>query len=332
MRSSGKLTVLILLFLAVVLLVACGQQETGPPPDEVTMQLKWVHQAQFAGFYVAQDQGYYSEENLKVTFVEGGPGIDHIKSVTSGQSDFGVAVPDRILAARSQGMPVAAIATIFRRSPLVFVSLADSGIDSPDDFLGRVAAVEGGDGVLPLEAMLSNLDLDFHQIEIVPYDYSYASLYAGDADITSSYSTAGLLRIRRAGYEVNLIWPGDYGVHLYSDTLITSDQMIAKNPDLVTRFLRATLRGWHEAIEEPETAVEITLSYAKDTDLELQTEMMEAQILLIQTGEYQIGWMRAEVWQGMHDILLEQGVLDEPVDLDAVYTMEFLHAIYGEEP
>ena len=156
-------------------------------------------------------------------------------------------------------------------------------------------------------------------------------VYKGEVDSTAIYSTGGLIRLRQAGYEVNLIWPSDYGVHLYADTLITTDQLIAENPDLVTRFLRATLRGWREAIEDPEAAVAITLRYAKEADAELQAQMMEASLPLIHTGEDQIGWMREEVWQGMHDILLEQGILAGPVDVDKVYTMEFLQKIYGGE-
>ena len=141
--------------------------------------------------------------------------------------------------------------------------------------------------------------------------------------------TGGVLRLRQAGYKVNLIWPGDYGIHMYGHTLITTDRMIAENPDLVTRFLRATLRGWREAIEDPEAAVAIILKYAREKDSELQTLMMEASVPLIHNGEDRIGWMRAEVWQGMHQILLDQRILPGAVDPDKVYTMEFLQRIYG---
>jgi NitT/TauT family transport system substrate-binding protein len=189
-----------------------------------------------------------------------------------------------------------------------------------------------GYGELQFAAIMKRLGLDIGQVEFVPYEYDYSSFQSGDVDATDAYSTGGLIRLLQAGYELNLIWPSDYGVHMYADTLIATDEMIAENPDLVTRFLRATLRGWREAIEEPGAAVEITLKYAREADAEMQAQMMEASLPLVHTGENQIGWMRAEVWQGTHDILLEQGLLDGPVDLDDVYTMEFLHEIYGGEP
>jgi len=326
MKTISKISAVLLV--AVSVLAACGPQEVEKPPDEVSVQLKWVHQAQFAGFYVAQERGYYADENIEVSFIEGGPGIEPVEQVVIGQADFGVGAPEAILMRGSQGEPLVAIATIYRRNPLAFVALADSGIGRPADFLGRIAAIASSDGELQFAAMMRRLGLDINQVRIVPYSYDYSPFCSGEVDITIGSATGGLIRLRQQGYQVNLIWPSDYGVHLYADTLMTTDQLIAENPDLVTRFLRATLRGWREAIEDPETAATITLKYAKEADAELQTQMMEASLPLIHTGKDHIGWMRAEVWQGMHDILLEQGILEGTLDVGDVYTMEFLESIY----
>ena len=329
MKPITKICTLLLLTIAI--LAACGPQEVEKPPDEVTVQLKWIHGTQFAGFYVAQERGYYAEENIEVTFVEGGAGIDRTEQVVTGKADFGVEAAEEILVQCSQGKPVVAIAAIYRRNPVVLVALADSGIERPADFLGRSAAIGGSDAELQLEAMMKRLGLDIGQVEVVPFSYDYTPFHNGEVDITMAYATVSLIKMRQAGYEVNLIWPSDYGVHLYADTLITADQLIAENPDLVTRFLRATLRGWRELIEDPEGAMAATLEYVQEADAEIQTQMMEASLPLVHTGEDQIGWMKAQVWQGMHDMLLEQGVLDEPVDLHEVYTMEFLQKVYGGE-
>jgi len=327
MKTIGKLSAM--LFLAISLLAACEPQEVRNPPDQVSVQLKWVHQAQSAGFYLAQERGYYANENIKVALIEGGPGIDNIEKVVTGQADFGVDAPMGILLHRSQGKPVVAIATIYRRSPVVFLSLSDSGIERPTDFLGRTVAIEGVEGKLQFKAMMKRLGLDIGQVTMAPFQYDFSTFYSGAADITYAYITGGLIRIRQKGYKVSQIWPGDYGVHLYGDTLITSDRMTAENPDLVTRFLRETLRGWREAIEDPEAAVAVTLKYAREKDSELQTQMMEASVPLIHTGEDQIGWMKAEIWASTHQIVLEQGLLAGPVDPDKAYTMEFLQRIYG---
>ncbi len=330
MRSVTRLfTTIVLMSL---LVYACGSGQKKPTPDTVTVQLKWIHQAQFAGFYVAQEQGYYADENINVTFIEGGAGIDPVTQIGTGQADFGIDGADRVLADRSQGQPVVAIAVIFRKNPFVFVAMADSGITKPVDFLGHTAAIGDAQGDLQFKAMMSFLGLDAQQVTIIPYMTDYSNFYDGQADITLGYSTGGLIRILQNGYAINLIWPSDYGVHFYADTLITTDQLVTDNPDLVTRFLRATLKGWRTAIENPAMAVSDTLRYTAAEYSDVQTEMFDAAIPLVHTGEDQIGWMKADVWAGMYQTLLDQGLLDQRFDVSSMYTMEFLAKIYGATP
>jgi NitT/TauT family transport system substrate-binding protein len=299
------------------------------PHDKVTVQLKWVHQAQFAGLYVAQEKGYFAEEKIDVEFKEGAAKINMVDEVVSGNAQFGVTAPEHIIKERLAGKNVRAIAAVFRRNPLVFVSKKGSGIKRPVDFLNhRIASSK--DGLTQLNAVMHKLDLDFSQVKQVPYDYKYASFLNGDVEITSGYSTGGIMRMLNAGHKLNIILPSDYGVHLYSDTLFTTDKLINSNPDLVLRFLRASLKGWRDAVENPEEAVEITLKFAREKDRELQTKMFEAQLPLVHTGEDQIGWMKSEIWEGMHKLLLEQKVIPEPVELEEVYTTRFLEDIYGK--
>ena len=322
------------LLLSGLLLLGCKASQPPKAPDEVTLQLKWVHQAQFAGFYMAQEKGYYAQENLKVTFLEGGQGVDIGQRVQSGQADFGVLTPEFILEKRSQGVPLTAIAAIYRRSAVVFVAMADSGIVRPSDFMGKTVAAgdPGGsqtDFELQFRAMMKRLDLDISKVNIVPYDPAYTAFYSGEVQVSPAYSTGGLIKMRQKGLQLNLIWPDDYGIHFYSDTLATTDRLIAENPDLVTRFLRATLRGWQDAVEDYPQAVAVTLKYARIPDPELQTAMMEAMLPLVHTGEDRIGWMTPEMWQGMVDVLSEEGLLKAPCDVKQAYTLRFLSEIYG---
>jgi NitT/TauT family transport system substrate-binding protein len=93
-----------MLFFAGFILIGCEPSEPKKPPDEVKLQLKWLHQAQFAGFYMAQEKGYYAKENIKVTFIEGEQGIDIAHRIVSSQADFGVLTPEFIFIKRSQGL------------------------------------------------------------------------------------------------------------------------------------------------------------------------------------------------------------------------------------
>jgi len=331
MRTITRIFLILMLVIAVI---ACKSQQAKRPPDEVTLQLKWVHQAQFAGFYMAQEKGYYAKENIKVIFLEGGQGIDIAQRVVSGQADFGVLAPEFIFIKRSQGAPLTAIAAVYRRSAVVFVAMADSGIVRPSDFIGKTVATgdPGGsqkDFELQFYAMLKRLGLDVSKVKIVPYDPAYTAFYNGELEVTPCYSTGGLIKMRQKGLKLNLIWPNDYGIHFYSDTLTTADRLISEKPDLVTRFLRATLKGWQDAIEDYRQAVTVTLKYAQIKDPELQTAMMEAMLPLAHTGEDRIGWMKPERWEGMYEIMLEQRLLAKPFDVNQAYSLRFLKEIYG---
>ena len=316
------------------MLFGCGKSQPLKSPEEVKLQLKWVHQAQFAGFYMAQEKGHYAKENIKVTFLEGGQGIDSSESVISGKAYFGVVAPEDVLIKRSQGAPLTAIAAIYRRSAVVYLSMADSGIIRPADLLGKKVAAAGTAGAIrdfefQFYALMKKLGLDSKKLKIVTYDPDYVTFYKGEVDVTAAFATGGLIKMRQKGLKLNLIWPSDYGIHFYSDSLATTDRLISEKPDLVTRFLRATLRGWQDAIDDYKQAVTVTLKYAQIKDLELQTAMMEAMLPLVHTGEDRIGWMKAEVWQGMYQILLEQRLLARPFDVNQAYSLRFLKEVYG---
>ena len=129
-----KLALLIFLFA----LSGCGPSGTTTPAiTPVRVQLRWTHQAQFAGFYAADQRGYYAGEGLSVNFIEGGPTADIHQKVVDGTAQFGVAGADTLLMLRAQEKPLRAIATNYRRSPIIFFAKADSGIIRPKDFIGK---------------------------------------------------------------------------------------------------------------------------------------------------------------------------------------------------
>lgn len=328
MRTANFVLVTILF---VSMVAGCTPQAVQKPVDQVNLQLKWVHQAQAAGFYMAQEKGYYAKENIAVTFLEGGPGIGNVEQVVSGKAGFGIESPDTIILNRSQGKPVVAVACIYRRSPLVFIALSDSGIKQPSGFIGKSIAIGGAgtDATLQLYALMKKLNLDAGQVKIVPYDYNYVTFIDGTVPLAYTYTTGGLIRILQKGCKVNQILPGEYGIHVFADTLFTTDSMIAENPDLVTRFLRASLQGWKDTVGNPAEAVKATMKYAKEKDELLQTKMLEASLPLVHTGEDQIGWMRTADWEDMLKMLLEQGLLDKPIDPGSACNLEFINKIYG---
>ncbi|MFH1185180.1 MAG: ABC transporter substrate-binding protein [Chloroflexota bacterium] len=311
-------------------LTACTAEARPAPPTPITVQLSWTHQAQFAGMYVADQKGYYAAEGLAITFVEGGPGIVPIDKVLDGTAQFGVTGADVLLVARAEGKPIRAIATIYRRSPRVYVSLADSGITKPTDFVGKTIAVGRGGGPL-LEATLRRVGIRPDQYKVVETTPDLASFYSGEVQVRSVFLTNEVLTAQAAGYKINIIYPDDYGIHFYADTVFTTDDLIAKDPDLVLRFLRATLKGWTYAVENADEVGALVLHYIPQADAAFENKKMMASIPLVHTGEDYIGWMTPDLWAGMETTLREQSVLTAPLDVTQVYTLQFLREVYRKK-
>lgn len=325
------------LWIALVLCVvtACVQEKAKAPVDHVNLQLKWVHQAQFAGFYLADEKGYYKDENIQVNFLEGGKDVDVLTSLVSETAHYAVASSEMVLMQRQKELaPITAIAVIYRKSAVVFVTKADAGITDPNDFIGKTAAViaksqSHGEFEYQFNALMKKRGIDITQINRVAYDPAYADFYSGGVDITAAYYTGGVMRMRNKGHEVHLIWPHDYGIHFYSDTLITTERIIDEKPELTERFLRATLKGWREAIAYPNEAIDITVKYAKVKDRGLQLDMLYAMAPLVHTGKGHIGWMNGDVWRQMHQVLVDQHILAAAhIDFGKVYTLQFLEKVY----
>jgi NitT/TauT family transport system substrate-binding protein len=317
------------LFILTVNLSGCGP--SGPMPTaltSVTVQLRWTHQAQFAGFYAAEQNGYYASEGLKVNFIEGGPKVDLVTPVLSGTAHFSDTAADNLLMARADGKPLRAIATIYRRSPNVFFALAASGLKTPKDFFGKTIHVPR-DLVPTFHTMMARVGIHPGQYSLGNYGTDLTPFYSGQVHVWSGIINGqAAYTAQKSGYKLTFIYPDDYGIHFYADTIFTTDDFIAKNPELVRRFLRATLKGWTYGVENPATIASIVAKYKPDADPAYETASMTASLPLINTGEDFIGWMKPEIWVGMEKTLRKQGILKKPVDVKQVYTLEFLKEIY----
>lgn len=314
-----------------ILFTACISQSEQVSINQVGVQLKWLHQAQFAGFYAADNLGYYKEEDLEITLLEGGPEIDSIESVINGTAQFGVAGADEILIARTKGIPVVAVATIYQESPVVYITLVDSGITRPQDFKRKKIRVYTGNLTYTLRAMATGLGItpDQYQEVILPSDIS--EFASGEVPIWGAYLDGLAIAVQEAGYEINFIYPDDYGVHFYGDVIFTTEEMIANNAALVSRFLSATIKGWTYAIENPEEVGEMVIFYDPNADVALNNKRMLVMLRLVSPGQYPFGWMDSETWQEMYNTLLEQKIFDGVIDVNEAFTMDFLQAAFGDK-
>jgi NitT/TauT family transport system substrate-binding protein len=320
------------LVLFAVLLIFGGVAAQDSEP--VVVQLNWLHDSSFAGFYMAMDEGYYAENGLDVelrlVFDEDGNFIDVIDEVVSGRAQFGIVDTATMLQARAEGIPIVAVAANFQRNPLAFVSLAESDILTPDDLVGKTVQVSEYN-VFMLEALLDTYDIDPSEVNIVDrLDYSTYPLTSGDADVQDGWVTNEIAILTVQGVEFNAIYPFEYGIDMYPDVIFTSEEMVAEHPEIIQEFLESTLRGIQTAVDDTEAVVEHIITRDENLIPEELAEALTRAVPLFSPANNPPGMMEAEAWELAHEILLDTGILEDEIDIDAAYTLQFLDAIYAE--
>ncbi len=300
------------------------------PADKVTVQLSWFPSVEYAGFYAALENGYYKDEKIEVTLVPGGPEVNPLDDVRSGKAQFGITPGDSLIVARSNQQNYIAVATIFRQNPLVVMTLNNGPIQKPEDLAGKTVGVLSPDlstvWDVQFLALLRKLNIDRESVNFKTItDYNGANeITSGNMDAMSgSFATNEPIQAKMAGTDVSLIYYKDYGVDIYSNVLFTSEEFLQNNSDVISRMVRATMKGYQFAIENPEKAAEFALKYDPTLDLAFQTNVMKAQIPIVDTGDAPIGSMDVDVWETTQQILLDFNLISEPIELNTVYTNQY---------
>ncbi len=221
--------------------------------QRVVLQLQWEHEFQFAGYYAAQWQGFYSDQGLDVdirsAFNEDLQYISPLDQVLTGAADFGIGGIE-ILVARGQGEDVVVLTPVYQNSPFSVLSLETTGIESLQQLSQlRIAAGQSIYTQVQLEAMFLSVGIDPAQVDFVTDDATIETLLDGKADAIIKYDISALYRARELGVSLNTLHPKDYGVNFYGDVLYTTQAVIDRDPELVQGFVRASLEGWRYALE-----------------------------------------------------------------------------------
>ena len=239
-------------------LALCSSHLLAEPVEKVSLQLKWLHSFQFAGYYAAKEKGFYAEEKLDVTIRERIPRINNIEQVLKDESQYGVA-DTGLLEQRLGGKPVVVLASIFQHSPLVYLTLKNSGIVSPYELKGKRIMEDSYDNA-PLLAMLYEAGISTNDFTHLGNTFNPDDLINGKTDAMVSYLTDQIDYFKKKGIEVNIINPRNYGVDFLSDNLFTTEQEINRHPERVQRFLRASLKGWDYALKHQDELIQVILN------------------------------------------------------------------------
>lgn len=309
----GLIVILVIIGVMAVFLANTNKQNG---LDNVTIRLKWLHQSQFAGYYAAEQEGFYKDEGIDVKLVPGGAETPSIQIVAGGSEQFGVSGMSQLIEARAQGIPVVALATTYRKNPLIWFGI-DENIRTPQDLVGKkVGLTVGSNSDLLFRAMLKKTDVDINDMTIVPVKYNLSLLLEKEVDVYEGYLTDQPITAELAGHKTYIINPSDYEINFYGDTLFTTEKVIQENPDLVKRVTRAIIKGWQFAYDNPEKAVDYVLMYSDQLNREQEMRGMKASLELIKPDDKSIGTIEMDVVEQMQDLLVDYGILKSPVDLD----------------
>lgn len=285
--------------------------------ESVTLQLRWLHQFQFAGYYMALDQGYYQQAGLDVTLLEGGPQAEKpTDEVLNGRADFAV-TGSGVVIEWMEGAPLVALAAIMQTSPIVWITRTDSGIRTPHDLIGHKVMLMPPPESAELLSVFRREGLPLERVELVASSYQLNDLISGKVAAYDGYISNEPYDLTQLGVDYFLINPRDYGINFYGDVLVTSEQLADSNPDLVERFTAASLRGWDYALSHLEESIAlIHRQYAPDKSIDHLRYEAETIRQLVMPDLVQIGHMNPGRWQFIADSYRELGMTDGTASLD----------------
>jgi NitT/TauT family transport system substrate-binding protein len=354
MRSSRWFWLAALLVAATFALAGCGGDDDegaaagettaqAAEKDSVTLQLKWVTQAQFAGYYAALEQGFYEDEGLDVTIRPGGPDIVPEQVVLGGQAEFGINWLDNTLATRDQGGQIVNVAQVFTRSGMTEVAFKDSGIDSIEDLRGKKVGVWLGGNEHKLFAALTKNGINPQKdakIVAQPFDMNLLLNREVDAAAAMTYNElAQVLEQKNPDTgqlyqldELNVIKMSDVGTGALEDGVFVREDWIADeaNQDIAKRFLKASFRGWVFCRDNFEECLKIVLDNGPTLGEGHQRwQLNEINDLIWPTNEAGIGVMNPDDFTITADIAKNYKIIKKPATDDA-YTTDYAEAAVGE--
>jgi NitT/TauT family transport system substrate-binding protein len=286
--------------------------------DKVTLQLKWLPQSQFMGYYVAKEKGYYEEEGIDLEILPGGSDIIPEQQVYNGVADIGITWVSSLLKYQSEGWELIHAGQVFQKSAMLLVSKASAGINSAEDLKGKKVGSWFGGNEYEIYALLeaNGIDRD-NDLELVQQDFTMNQLLNDDIDAASAmtYNEYGLLlESGLKDSELSTLDMNDAGVAMLEDCLFVNSEWIAENEELYVRFLKATIKGWAEACADPEAAGQIVFDADQSVSLEHQTYMAkEIAKLVVPEGfdSANIGYTDMDAFQQTADLAYKYGLLSE---------------------
>jgi NitT/TauT family transport system substrate-binding protein len=331
-----KIITLFFLFI-IVLTAGCGpggaaspqaaeDTATPVPLAHVRLPVGYIPNIQFAPLYVAIQKGYYQEAGIEIE-LDYSLETDGMALVGAGELQFAIVSGEQVLLARAQGLPVVYVLAWYKDYPVAVVAKTEQGIREPQDLAGKRVGLPGlfGANYIGLRALLSAAGVPESEVSLDSIGFNQVEALAADQEqAIVGYIANEPIQLRAQGYEVDVIRVADF-VHLAANGMITNETTLQNNPELVRGMVQATLRGIADTIANPDEAYKISLDFVEglaQADEAIQKEILTTSVALYQSEP--VGQSDPAAWENMQQVLLEMGLVSQPLDLSKAYTNEFV--------
>ncbi len=308
-----------------LILGGCGKQRSSSGLTPVTLQTDWYPQPEHGGFYDAQIRGYYKDEGLEVTILPGGPYVNSAQQVSSGTVQFAMGSSDNTLESVGNGVPLVAVAATMQHDPQAIMVHQDSPVRSFQDLDGHAVAIRLGSSTW-FEYLVKRYQLK--NVREIPATYSVANFLQDPGYIQQIFVTSEPFFARQAGMQVRTLLISQAGYDPYR-VFLTSRLFLQQHPEIVAKFVRASLRGWRDYLTHPD---DINAAIAKlnpamsVAQMKFSYEALRDQHFI--AGEApngaDLGRLDPARWASMYQQLLDLKVIQKPFDPTIAYTMQFM--------
>ncbi|MSP79281.1 MAG: pyrimidine biosynthesis enzyme [Dehalococcoidia bacterium] len=319
-------TALLLGLIEGALLAGCARPASGV--TQVTLALDWYPNSNHAGLFVAQQKGYFTDEDLEVKLYTPSDPSTVLQTVGAGKDDFGISYQADVLIARSEGVPVVSIMGMVQHPLNSVMALKSSGIMRPRDLVGKKVGYPGIPyNISLLKTMVEKDGGDFSKVEVVNVDFDLVpALLSKRVDaFVGGYWTHENLLIEHLGQQVNVMRMEQWGVpDFYELVLVTNEKTIKERPDAVRKLVRALVRGYNDAGGNLNEALDTLVQTHPEVDKGMEDRGIRLLAPMWTDGAPSFGWQTAERWRSYAAWMQSQKVVEKPVDPDKAFTNSFV--------
>lgn len=321
-RAFSRYTIRVLVFISAAVCFLVPPINAGPkngPLTRITLQLKWYHQFQFAGFYAAKEKGFYKDAGLSVDIREGGPGIEVQDILLSGKADVGV-LGSELVCLRADGLKIVMLAPIIQHSVRTIIARKDRNIVSPHDLIGKKIMLNSNE-LAEFQAMFLSEGVRFDTLTVLHKNTAANDLFiAGDIDAINGSLANQPYLFEKRDVPFNLIRPINYGIDFYGDTLFTTEDNVKNNPEIISLFMRASFKGWHYAFDHPDELIDVIIEKYNSKKIREQLNFEQSRLRsLVQPDLVEIGHNNPARWSHIQNTYQKLGMVREDFSLKGFF-------------